>query len=352
MPFGTCTWVGGTPQIDFNQIPKPELRHETLKWFVLLKSFGYLVPHEDPAGGTIFIVPGADAPRARQTQEFPSAHGGKIILPPHQGGRTDLASVPAFMWWLIASYGNHTRAALLHDALVPEGNEVSPVARTDADRLLLAALREPGQQKRGAFRHWLMWAAASVFGTLRPPRSLRPIGIVGHVFASWALLIAALFALWGAELTPDNWIQAVLWLGAAILAIPIFLIVMGSSWRAGANVTGGWLPTALLLAPIAVLLAIAWPPGKAFWLLLAALALVLLGHVWGFAVDRTLRWRLWPTSVVGLPVATIPVALIFLSIFLVWLIDLGASIAASFSKEYGRRRGFELPTLEPYRKQF
>jgi hypothetical protein len=30
------------------------------------------------------------------------------------GLRTDLASVPWFLWWLIASYGRHTAAAVVH----------------------------------------------------------------------------------------------------------------------------------------------------------------------------------------------------------------------------------------------
>jgi hypothetical protein len=352
VPFGTCRWVGGQPEIDFNEVPNPELGHERQKWFVLLRSFCYLVPNEDPARGTVIVVPGADAGSSTETNEIVGPHG-KIVVPPHKDGRTDLASVPSFMWWLVASYGNHTRAALLHDALVPDGDvTASSMERTAADRLLLSALREPGQQKGGAFRHWLMWAAASVFGTMRSPFGLRPAGLAIHVFATWGLLIIALLWMWP-ELWPDSWTQLFLTLGAILL----FLVVMGSSWRAGANITAGWLPTALMTAPVLILLGIAWSgkfeldQGVAFWLLLGVLALVLLGHLWGLAVDRTLRWRLWPTSLVGLPIATIPVGLIFLSIVLVWFVDLGASVAASFSEDHGRRRGFELPGLRPYRKQ-
>jgi hypothetical protein len=355
VPFGTCEWIGGEPRVAFVEVPKPELRHEQLKWFVLLRSFCYLVPEDDPAAGKIFVAPGADAPVDTATKTFPGPDGRTIVVPPSEGGRTDLASVPSFMWWLVASYGNHTRAALLHDALVEERPGVAPaVPRTEADRLLLAALRDPGQQRAGAFRHWLMWAAASVFGTMRPPLWLRPIGLAASVFLTWGLLVAALFAMWSAELTPDNWKQACL----AVVAVALFLIAMGTSWRAGANITSGWLPTALMIVPVLVLLYLAWSgsfdtdQSTAFWLLLAVTALVLLGHVWGLAVDRTLRWRLWPTSIVGLPIAGIPVALIFLSILMVWLVDLGASISASFSIEDGKRRGFRMPRLEPYRRQF
>ncbi len=346
VPFGTCRWVNGQPQIDFSVVPSPELRHEEAKWFVLLRSFFYLVPKDDPAAGTIFVVPGADAPSSTETVELRS-DGRTIVVPPNEGGRTDLASVPSFMWWLVASYGNHTRAALLHDALVVDQDGVEPpIPRTAADRLLLSALREPGQQKGGAFRHWLMWAAASVFGTMRAPLWLRPAGLVAHVYATWGLLVAALLWMWP-ELWPDTWRKVAI----ALAILPVFLVVIGSSWRAGANLTAGWLPTALMAAPVVILLAIAGS-GRAFWLLLGCLALVLLGHVWGLAVDETLRWRLWPTALVGLPIAAIPVGLIFLSIVLVWFIDLGASIAASLSGERGHRRGFELPGFETDRDRF
>jgi hypothetical protein len=203
--------------------------------------------------------------------------------------------------------------------------------RTAADRLLLSALREPGQQKGGAFRHWLMWAAASVFGTMRSlfglpgrPRDprFRDLGPAGHCAP---LDVARAVA---------GQLDAALPHGRGDPALPGR---DGELVAGGANITAGWLPTALMAAPVVILLGIAWSgeveldQGVAFWLLLGVLALVLLGHLWGLAVDRTLRWRLWPTSLVGLPIATIPVGLIFLSIVLVWFVDLGASIAASFS---------------------
>jgi hypothetical protein len=59
---------------------------------------------------------------------------------------TDLASVPWILRWLVASYGQHTTAALLHDRLVrpgmtlPEGVETDPV--------FFRALEESGKTKR------------------------------------------------------------------------------------------------------------------------------------------------------------------------------------------------------------
>lgn len=48
---------------------------------------------------------------------------------PDKVGDTDLASVPWILWWFVASYGRHTRAALVHDQLVDGIN------RHEADRV-------------------------------------------------------------------------------------------------------------------------------------------------------------------------------------------------------------------------
>ena len=41
-----------------------------------------------------------------------------IDLPPGDGNSTDFASVPPFLWGLIANYGTQTLPAIMHDALV------------------------------------------------------------------------------------------------------------------------------------------------------------------------------------------------------------------------------------------
>lgn len=40
------------------------------------------------------------------------------VITPSGVGNTDLASVPWFLWWFVASYGRHTAAALVHDQLI------------------------------------------------------------------------------------------------------------------------------------------------------------------------------------------------------------------------------------------
>jgi hypothetical protein len=68
---------------------------------------------------------------------------------------TDLASVPFWLWWFVASYGLHTRAALLHDQLV----DVEQFDRVEADRVFRLALEE---SKVRWMRRWLMWTAVSI----------------------------------------------------------------------------------------------------------------------------------------------------------------------------------------------
>ncbi len=81
---------------------------------------------------------------------------------------TDLASVPWFFWWLVASYGRHTRAALVHDTLIG-ADAKDKVKRKYADWVLLTALEDtPAGEDRGSWlRHQLMWVAVCLFGTMR-----------------------------------------------------------------------------------------------------------------------------------------------------------------------------------------
>ena len=340
MPFRTFTVEDGSFSV-VDRTPDPELRQVDDDSFVILRSFCYRAASGDPDAGTFYLVPGEDfeAP-VRVDEEL------RLVVPPDTTGRTDLASVPPLFWWLIASYGNHTRATLLHDALYVDAAD-PPVPRRTADRLLLAALREPGPQKGGAFRHWLMWAAVSAFGTMR-----WRLGVVFglHLVAVWALTLWAIVWAWGdgiGGIGSGVW-QALL----TALVIPAFLVLVGSSWRAGVDLRGGWLvPTALTSALIVVPLANEWtyPFELAldpFTLLLTALVLTLVGPLWGLWVDPTLRGWLWPTALIALPIAVVPAALNLVAIVLVWLVDLGASLAACLRKTPGGgERPFEMPTL-------
>ena len=73
-------------------------------------------------------------------------------------GLTDLASVPSILWWFVASYGRHTRAALVHDQLIDQ------TERHDADWVFRRALGDSGI---GWARRWLAWTAVSFETTFR-----------------------------------------------------------------------------------------------------------------------------------------------------------------------------------------
>jgi hypothetical protein len=341
MPFRTFTWESGRLKLG-SRTPDPELRQTGAKTFEILKSFCYYTPRRNPDEGTVYVIPGEDF------QEPADGPPPDVLIPPDTSGKTDLASVPSMLWWLIASYGNHTRAALLHDALyVDEGKP--PVARRTADKLFLTALREPGPRKAGPFRHWLMWTAVSAFGTMR-----HRLGYLfsAHVVLLWGLTIGSFVWAWGDGILGITWTwwQIVLAVAAALT----YLVLLGSSWRAGVDLKAGWLAPLGMGAPlILVPLAIEWTypfrfEFSPFNALVVAGILTLVGPLWGFWVDPSLRGWLWPTAVIGLPIALIPALLILPAIFLVWLIDLGAAIAAIPRTDVdGERRGFQMPSLEP-----
>lgn len=70
--------------------------------------------------------------------------------------RTDLASVPGFLLWLVPRYGAHTLAALVHDQLVKHPPSGGRVKADTIFRDLLGELNVPW------IRRWLMWTAVSL----------------------------------------------------------------------------------------------------------------------------------------------------------------------------------------------
>ena len=78
----------------------------------------------------------------------------------------------------------------------------------------------------------------------------------------------------------------------------------------------------------------------------AAAGLMLVGLAWGRWVDPTLRYWLWPTALIALPLALIPAVLIFIALVLVMVIDFGAAVAVALrQKQAGEPLNVEMPTL-------
>jgi len=83
------------------------------------------------------------------------------------GFRTDFATVPRVVVWLIPRFGRYTLAAVLHDWLVTVGLLAGVVSSRDADgifRRVLAELDVP------PVRRWLMWCGVRWSALANPLR--------------------------------------------------------------------------------------------------------------------------------------------------------------------------------------
>src|ERR1044071_3323890 len=186
--------------------------------------------------------------------------GKKVTVP--QGLKTDLSSVPWFLWWLVASYGTHTAAALVHDYLVVE--KMTRAERIAADAVFFHALEESGNNW---FRHRVMFAAVSWGLSMRKAAPVLFWLFVAHLAVLWVS------ALWG--------------LGGTI----------------------GWFDhgtTAWVVALVSGLAGFAWARVP--------------------TTTPELAWWVFPASVSAVGVVALPVLVIFPSVFAVYAIDLLAAV--------------------------
>lgn len=138
--------------------------------FQVTAPFGYRHPRD----GSVVLVPAHDVTR-----------------PPTEGNSTDFASVPPFLWGLIANYGPQTLPAILHDAMVEDARR-APVderlpRRRAADDLFRVALVDNGIH---LLRARVMWAAVGLESRLRDGGGLGRV-LVAQVALGAAWLIAA-----------------------------------------------------------------------------------------------------------------------------------------------------------------
>ena len=245
------------------------------------------------------------SPETAKKTTFRLKHGFSYSLPPDTGTLrgisgaidvpngfdTDLASVPTMFWWLIASYGRHTRAVLVHDALIPpnevNGTKTPPpveVERKVADYVLLKALEDGPHGPRGSYvRHQLTWAAVCL-GTMKETGRLALAGLLLTVIAFWTAVGVTLMG--GPGWWPDPaWIVAVVVFGVGLVA-----------WKfnpyAHRKVAGRlWFILAIGAPLIAPSFVAVW--GSRFIVLAIDLVCITIRSVWGVVKHQEWEWQ-WP----------------------------------------------------------
>ncbi|GAA2087379.1 hypothetical protein GCM10009840_26630 [Pseudolysinimonas kribbensis] len=140
------------------------------------------------------------------------------------GQLTDLASVPSFLWGLVASYGRQALPAILHDTLSDRADD-APAAtrdavRRDADLRFRRALVESGVT---VLRARTMWTAVALnrYAEFRMPIAILLFvqAIVSIVAIVGAVVLAALGHPWWLLLLPAPAVLAIPWWRDAGLAL-------------------------------------------------------------------------------------------------------------------------------------
>lgn len=124
---------------------------------------------------------------------------------------TDLASIPPFLWGLIASYGTHTMTAILHDrkcdaAKGQRDRRHGALLRREADALFRHSLRVHASFLPAT--RWIMWSAVRMFGSAWIGLALVLGVVVGMLHWSTALLASVAAALDGVTMWPWlSWLE-------------------------------------------------------------------------------------------------------------------------------------------------
>jgi Protein of unknown function (DUF1353) len=182
-------------------------------------------------------------------------HDEWIHIPRAESDRkTDLASVPGFLMWLVPRYGLHTLAAIVHDQLIEEPPLVN---RRTSDRMFRDSL---GELNVPWIRRWIMWTGVSLastwslswLGKLRV--ALWGLGILVTVALFWQHAVASFTELepWASWLVFGH--GAVEDLGIVVALGLLFAPRFHLGWLAGVTAFFIFLPTVTVLAVTAVYL--------------------------------------------------------------------------------------------------
>lgn len=202
--------------------------------------------------------------RAKGASERQIVRAHDLARPEDPGQNTDLASVPPFLWGVVASYGAHSLPAILHDKLcndaknLPSDEALS--SRKKADRIFRVALKE---SEVNLVRRWVLWTAVRTFGVLSHKR---PIGL-----ALLAAIVTASVGIYGL-ITPDVWLWSVrdevsMWLAVGSLSVLTALALPSPDLMGAAliAIAFSWITVVLVINLLASLLM--WVPAVVGWLL-------------------------------------------------------------------------------------
>lgn len=209
---------------------------------------------------------------------------------------TDLASVPWPLWWLIASYGRHTKAALVHDALIDPSVRIRKedrVSRREADRLFLYALKESGfgadreHRRTSWLRRWVMYVAVAILGTMRKQAPLRLVVFLAHLGAFVVLLTCFVLGRW----VEAAWLPLEGWRGLVIVGLAGFLWAFDPcvDTKLGFGLWPAAIFAVVVALPFTLLLAIPWLVFAAGDLVYNVLVSIKLGKWQGAPVVKPTR---------------------------------------------------------------
>jgi hypothetical protein len=203
------------------------MRKSTWRWCRETAPFSALGDPSTPAAFVVEQITDKDFAIAKDAGfQYNPVDGPPIEVTRATLAKTDFASIPRFMSWLVSRHGRHTPAALVHDRLVVDGMPFEERQRADRCFVdMLDSLQVPPVLSR------VMWSAVSLATRLKGP-VLAKAGIV-----AWAVTAAAGIAMLAtglAAVTP--------WMIALSFVLPLVgSLLWGRQFTAGV-VAGYALP--------------------------------------------------------------------------------------------------------------
>lgn len=182
---------------------------------------------------------------------------------------TDLASVPPFLWGLIASYGTHTMPAILHDVQWDSARATADarhraLLRRRADALFRKTLRDHAHL--GVATRWLMWGGVRLFGSVWigvcvvaaaavgllhwSAPLFRATGDLLEELTTWPLLVPLKWVpqgvAWLLERASDLFRSDVVtwWTMGGLIGVAVVLMVLRAFERSTAGGPTAWSPAA------------------------------------------------------------------------------------------------------------